>query len=98
MSSAYSGKRKLADIKKACLRKGWLWDQSKYDNTGSDYVTFGFQFRRLKLIVLYNTVNGRFIVDFKNRMITEESVDLDTVDWYKALLDFIYIPAQKKAA
>jgi hypothetical protein len=89
-AKTYSGKRALKDIMKAVVSKGWEWNQQRYDS-GSDFVTFEFRSGRKKLIVVYNTINGGFIVEDKGVMITEESTDMDAVKWYAALLDLIYL-------
>lgn len=97
----FAGLRPMADIKKAVKAKGWKWDQSRYDN-GSDYVTFQFRQRT----VVCSMFNGRFMIKRKPRdpipkgdmFITEESVEMDGVKWYRDLLHFIYRPIEKGAA
>lgn len=90
MSMTFQGIRTLSQIKRDCLKNGWGWDQSRHDS-GSDYVTFGFQSGNKKLTVVYNTFNGRFIVKDGRKMVTEENSEMDKVRWYSELLNFIYI-------
>jgi len=98
MPKTFSGNRPLKEIKKAVLAKGWYWNQEKHDG-GSDYVTFGFTHGKKTVEVVYNTFNGRFIVDAgKGKLVTESDSHMDSTLWYSALLDFIYLPAAKKAA
>jgi hypothetical protein len=97
MAKQFSGRRPFEVIKAACLKNGWGWDQSRYDD-GSDYVTFGFQCGSKRITVIYNSFNGRFIVKHGKKMVTEESTEMDGTRWYDELLDFIYIPTASKAA
>lgn len=84
----FTGKRTLATIKRACKKHGFAWDESKY-KSGSDWVTFAFEEGNE---VIYNSCNGKFIVQTKNGIVTEESVEMEKTRWYSALLNFLYIP------
>lgn len=97
MAKTYGGNRPLKEIKAAVKRNGWLWDQSRHDG-GSDCVTFSFASGRKKVVVVYNTFNGKFTVMNNGNMITEHSTDMDHVKWYADLLDIIYRPRQVKKA
>jgi hypothetical protein len=60
-------------------------------------VTFGFRHNGEDRTVLYNTFSGRFLIRAENgRMITESSKEMDGTEWYAALLDFIYVPAEER--
>lgn len=98
MAKQYSGVRPLHRIEMECYKNGWDFDRSRYD-AGSDYVTFEFRHGKKKVVVVYSSFNGKFIVKQGKKMITESSTDMDGTPWYDALLDFIYLPlAAKKAS
>jgi len=93
----YSGTKPLADIVFRCQRKNWKVDMTKY-NAGSDWLTFEFLGGGQYLNVIFSPWNGKFIVadpaipkGKKEKLVTEESTDYDNVQWYRELLDFIYV-------
>ena len=92
----YAGNRKLNDIKYIVLKNGWPWNQERFDKEGSDYVSFGFAFGDDQFDVAYNTFNGNFIVKLGDDYVTGESVEYEEEGWYIALMDFIYLPLEKK--
>jgi hypothetical protein len=85
----YGGNRPTEEIKAAVKANGWFWDQRKYDQ-GSDFVVF----QRNDHEVVYNTCSGRFITKHHEVLVTEESTEYENEDWYKFILDFIYIPLE----
>jgi hypothetical protein len=89
IAKQYSRHRPFEEIKAAVIANGWLWEQSKFDK-GSDFVTFGHDDH----VIVYNTFNGRFITKHNGVIVTEESTEYDSEDWYKSILDFIYIPIE----
>lgn len=91
MAKKFKGFKSSAVIKQQCEEYGWFYSQENYD-AGSDYITFEFHSGKQKFMILYSTVNGRFMIQDakKKKIITEESAELDNVKWYSELLDFIY--------
>lgn len=89
----FSGKRTMKELKKLVINAGGGWDQSRYDNEGSDYVTFTFRGK----VVVYNTFNGRFIVKIRDKYVTEESVEFEKYKWYVDLLNMIFLPLKEAA-
>ncbi len=85
----YSRHRPFEEIKAAVKAHGWYWDQSRHDN-GDDYVYFAHQEHR----IAFNTFNGKFLTEHDGKLVTEESTEYDNEDWYKSILDFIYIPVE----
>lgn len=89
----FTGKRKLFDIKAKVLGLNGSWFQEKFDQ-GSDHITFILpKFHgRVNLQVIYNTLNGRFIVPLGDGVdATESSTELDGTKWYDKLLELVYI-------
>lgn len=97
----FYGTKRLEDIEAAVKANGWIWMDDEF-NRGSDYVTFQFMYGDFNEAVIFNTFNGTFIVRIADDvLVTEKNAELDDVDWYAALLDFIYItdaPAKAGAA
>lgn len=91
----FAGNRSFEEIRRAVIKKGWFWDQSRYDG-GSDYVTFGFRSGREDILVVYSLFSGKFIVRHNGKIITERSTEMDSVKWYADLLDFVYLPKTEK--
>lgn len=91
----YAGVKPMDEIKKAVIAKGWPWNQMLYDD-GSDWLTFGFEYKGRRFDVCFRPFGGKFIIDTPKGLVTEESKEYDRTAWYVALMDFIYLPLEKK--
>lgn len=90
----YAGTKPLKKILAACTKNGWPYNTEQY-NKGSDWVLIGFVYDSQRFEVSLSSFNGNFIVKDGNEYVTERSTDYDNVDWYRALLDFLYEPVTK---
>lgn len=90
----YQGVRALVDIKADIeSREGWNLDTTKHD-CGADWVTIYGEWAGYWAEVIFCPFNGRFIMrDPHDNLISESDDHLDELDWYTAVLDFLYIPA-----
>lgn len=89
----YSGTRPLKEILKACKKNFWPTNTVAHDKQGSDWVLIGFIHQSRRFEVSLCAFNGKFIVKDGSKYVTEESTEYDDVEWYRALLDFLYFPA-----
>lgn len=106
MGKMYGGNRSLDSIRKRIAKADGTWDQTAY-NRGEDWVNFTVWLtNRGNCAVLYNVVNGRFMMRLPSSnaaenlkagtLVTEESVEFDGMPWYDQLLNIIYKPLPKK--
>lgn len=93
----FKGNKSLSEIREACEKRGWHYDQSGFDN-GGDWVNFDFRHGEEVRRVVFNTFNGTFLIKDGADMISERSTELDDVPWYAALLEFIYEMEEGAAA
>ena len=88
----FSGCRALDDIMKDVKLKGMEVNTKDYDN-GGDCVSFYGDWHSMKLLIIFNTFNGKFLI---HSMITGEMVatnmseELDNEDWYTEILNVFY--------
>lgn len=92
----FAGNRPLSSIKRRVKKNGWYWNDDEF-RSGGDWVSFQFVSHGHDVQVLYNGFNGRFLIRFGGSLLSETSTEMDGVDWYDALLDFIYVPRRKTA-
>lgn len=89
--------RNTKELRKACDAKGFPYDQSQFDR-GSDHVSFRFKCGDVTAQVCYSSVNGRAFGEFwrgengKKEWFSTDRTAHETRRWFKALLDFIYVP------
>lgn len=96
MIRKFRGDKPLSIIKRQVDEKNWRWDQTDYDK-GGDWVTFEFIHDNVPRAITYNTFNGQFLTqEADNTLINERSKEMDDVLWYSALLDFLYVPLEKR--
>lgn len=92
----FSRFRTPKELKAACKKAGFRYNQEQFER-GSDCVAFDFVHGGTTASVVINTVNGRAMGEFwrgakgKRRWFTTDSVEHDSLPWFKALLDFIYV-------
>ena len=82
----FKGNRSLDQIIVRCAAKGWLIDQTRF-NQGGDYVCVFPKIDGVEQMVLFNTVTGRFLGDGWN-----SDHNLDGQFWFDELLDLFYEP------
>ena len=87
------------ELTELCVCKGWPLDTRKYDQEGSDWVTFRWKHQGRVRPVIYSSWNGHFIVIDGDNHHTERSAD-DCAPWFKDLLDLLYVgqPVTKENA
>ncbi len=93
----YARSKTPEELAAACAKAGAIIDTTEYDK-GGDWITiagnFADQYRRF----IVSTFNGNFICKMGDEMVTERSTQYDNEDWYAAIMDLIYVPAEKDAA
>ncbi|MBC06333.1 hypothetical protein [Thalassospira sp.] len=82
----------------ACAKAGFEVDTSRYDD-GGDWITICGTFGDKSLRIIYSIWNGKFIGELPDGAVfSEASERFEGSDWYDAILDFLYIAADDKAA
>jgi hypothetical protein len=88
------------ELIEACKREEFPCHPQKYLEEGNDHIRFGFQYGRIYVSALYNTVSGRAFGEYATSTGTgalkkgiEFSTDdrLDGAPWFDALLSFLYV-------
>lgn len=93
----FSRHKTLDEITGACRAAGFEVDTEQYDH-GSDHVTIDGIFAGRRMAIIYNTFNGRFLApDDDGHLLTERSANLDGIDWYDAILEFLYVADEPAA-
>jgi len=87
----------IEEIKALCEEKDFFIDTGKYD-AGGDWVTIVFEHDGMAYQFIYSGFNGRFIGKYGNEMFSESSTEFEDLDWYNAILDFLYVPKQEPQA
>ena len=93
----YSRFKTVEEIKAQCEAKGWRIDTTKYDR-GDDFVTFDFSHGTDFAEVIFNGLNGRFLGKTDSGLKFSSDDNKDGVEWFDALLDFVYSSEAKRAA
>lgn len=82
----------------ACTKAGFGVDTSCYDD-GGDWITIFGRFANEDLRIIYSSWNGKFIGKSPDgEMFDGAREELEGIGWYDAILDFLYIPEEEKAA
>lgn len=85
------------EIAAACRKAGFKYNQDQFER-GSDHVSFRFKHGKITAQVCYSTVNGRAFGEFwrgeegKREWFTTDETKHEGCAWFKALLNFIYVP------
>lgn len=92
----FSRSKDLPALRKACRAAKLKIDTARYDR-GSDYVTVSGKFAGLRMQVVVSPWNGHFMGETPDgRHFTHESEQFDGEDWYRAILDLVYVPAPEQ--
>ncbi len=95
----FQGIKSCDTIKAQCAANGWAVNTDRHESAGDDHISFSFRHDGLSAEVFYNTFNGRFFgTTGTGKKFNSNCADLDGEPWFAALLDFVYVSAQQKAA
>ena len=89
MARIYQRNITLDELSVLCAKNGWRLNTEKYDNEGSDFVSFKWRFKRKTIEVIYSSFNGNFIAEFDGQLYSDRS-SIDGTDWFDTLLDVLY--------
>ncbi|WP_157831916.1 hypothetical protein [Thalassospira marina] len=98
MMKKFKGYLNHTQVLAACTKAGFEVDTSRYDD-GGDWITIFGRFADEHMFITYSSWNGKFIGKSPDgSFFNESSEELEGTDWYDAILDFLYIPEEDKAA
>ena len=87
----FKGFRTREQIEAECKNLCWLFDATKHDKDGSDYVSVGFAKNGVFGNALVSVFNGRFFGTLEDGTeFTSDNAIHENEPWFQALMEVVY--------